>query len=230
MSKKWIWLPDWASDLSLWEDDLTDADASADHVFVPYETMAANLGDVYAIDGMSKAETVVGWGLGAFLLMISAAKRPKAQKWILLSPFADFCDSDGPWNSENILFKAREMHDSKEVALNAFKDQFGEEFSDWPDEWIDAARKMDPARLADGLRFLAQNRINRVVENSEKKLLKSMTLFDVYESNKLEAGKKSYAISMILQDNEKTLNDKQIDAIMSKIIKNLETELGAKLR
>ena len=42
--------------------------------------------------------------------------------------------------------------------------------------------------------------------------------------------KKSYAISMILQDNEKTLNDKQIDAIMNKIIKNLETQLGAKLR
>ncbi len=72
--------------------------------------------------------------------------------------------------------------------------------------------------------------IRRVVESTEKKLLKSMTLFDVYESNKLEAGKKSYAISMILQDNEKTLNDKQIDAIMSKIIKNLETQLGAKLR
>ncbi len=72
--------------------------------------------------------------------------------------------------------------------------------------------------------------IRRVVESTEKKLLKSMTLFDVYESKKLEAGKKSYAISMILQDNEKTLNDKQIDAIMSKIIKNLESQLGAKLR
>ena len=72
--------------------------------------------------------------------------------------------------------------------------------------------------------------IRLVVEGTEKKLLKSMTLFDVYESKKLEAGKKSYAISMILQDDEKTLNDKQIDAIMNKIIKNLETQLGAKLR
>jgi phenylalanyl-tRNA synthetase beta chain len=72
--------------------------------------------------------------------------------------------------------------------------------------------------------------IRQVVEATEKKLLKSMTLFDVYESKKLEAGKKSYAISMILQDDEKTLNDKQIDAIMNKIIKNLETQLGAKLR
>ena len=77
---------------------------------------------------------------------------------------------------------------------------------------------------------VAYDDIRRVVESTEKKLLKPMTLFDVYESKKLEAGKKSYAISMILQDNEKTLNDKQIDAIMSKIIKNLESQLGAKLR
>ena len=88
--------------------------------------------------------------------------------------------------------------------------------------------RRDLALLVD--RQVTYDDIRRVVEGSEKKLLKSMTLFDVYESNKLEAGKKSYAISMILQDNEKTLNDKQIDAIMNKIIKNLETQLGAKLR
>ena len=72
--------------------------------------------------------------------------------------------------------------------------------------------------------------IRRVVENSERKLLKSVSLFDVYESKKLEAGKKSYAISMIIQDDVKTLQDKQIDAIMKKIITNLENQLGAKLR
>jgi len=88
--------------------------------------------------------------------------------------------------------------------------------------------RRDLALLVD--REVTYDDIRRVVESSERKLLKSMTLFDVYESNKLEAGKKSYAISMILQDNDKTLNDKQIDAIMSKIIKNLETQLGAKLR
>ncbi|MBQ0069992.1 MAG: phenylalanine--tRNA ligase subunit beta [Bacteroidales bacterium] len=72
--------------------------------------------------------------------------------------------------------------------------------------------------------------IRRVVESSEKKLLKQVSLFDVYESKKLEAGKKSYAISMIIQDDNKTLQDKQIDAIMKKIITNLENQLGAKLR
>ena len=167
MSEKWIWLPDWASDLSLWEDDLTDADASAKHTFVPYEAMAAHLDDVYAVDGLSKANTVVGWGLGAFLLMLGAAKRPKGQKWILLSPFADFCDESGPWNSENLLFKAREMHSSIDVGLNAFKEQFDDEFSDWPDEWLAAAKKMDATLLANGLKFLAANRIESAIDNSE---------------------------------------------------------------
>ena len=99
MKEKWIWLPDWASDLSLWEDDLTDASASASHTFVPYEKMAQSLDDVYAIEGLSKADTVVGWGMGCLLLMLGAAKRPKGQNWIFLSPYADCCDEEGPWNS-----------------------------------------------------------------------------------------------------------------------------------
>ena len=167
MSEKWIWLPDWASDLSLWEDDLTDADASAKHTFVPYEKMAAHLENVYGIDGLSKANTVVGWGLGAFLLLLGAQNRPKGQKWILLAPFVDFCDENGPWNSEDLLFKAREMHTSLDVGLNAFKEQFDDEFSDWPDEWLDSAKKMNADLLANGLKFLAAHKIEKVIENSE---------------------------------------------------------------
>ena len=72
--------------------------------------------------------------------------------------------------------------------------------------------------------------VKRVVEQSEKRLLKDVTLFDVYEGKNLEAGKKSYAISLTLQDNEKTMQDKQIDAVMAKIITNLEKQLGASLR
>lgn len=74
------------------------------------------------------------------------------------------------------------------------------------------------------------NAIETIAYESERKLLKSVTLFDVYEGKNLEAGKKSYAVSFILQDKDKTLTDKQIDAIMGKIQKNLEEKLGAKLR
>ena len=57
-----------------------------------------------------------------------------------------------------------------------------------------------------------------------------MELFDVYERKNIEAGKKSYAVSFLLQDETQTLNDKMIDKIMSKLVKNLEDKLNAKLR
>jgi len=72
--------------------------------------------------------------------------------------------------------------------------------------------------------------IKKVAIESERKLLKEVTLFDVYEGKNLEAGKKSYAVSFLIQDETKTLNDKQIDAIMTKIITNLTQKFEAKLR
>lgn len=72
--------------------------------------------------------------------------------------------------------------------------------------------------------------IERIAYQSEKKFLKEVDLFDVYEGKNLPEGKKSYAVNFILQDESKTLNDKQIDAIMTKIIANLKKELKAELR
>ena len=65
---------------------------------------------------------------------------------------------------------------------------------------------------------------------SERKLLKNVDLFDVYIGNKLPKGKKSYALSFILQDANKTLNDKQIDKIMSKLQQGFINEFKAELR
>jgi len=73
-------------------------------------------------------------------------------------------------------------------------------------------------------------RIQEIAVSSEKKLLKQITLFDVYEGKNLPEGKKSYAVNFLLQDEEKTLNDKQIDGVMWKIQQNLEKELDAQLR
>ena len=72
--------------------------------------------------------------------------------------------------------------------------------------------------------------IERIAYQSEKTLLKKVNLFDVYEGDKLENGKKSYAVSFHFQDIEKTLTDQVIDACMERIRKNLEKELGANLR
>ena len=72
--------------------------------------------------------------------------------------------------------------------------------------------------------------IEQIARQAEKKLLKSVELFDVYEGKNLPEGKKSYAVNFILQDEQKTLNDKQIDAIMQKLITQLKKQLNAELR
>ncbi|GAA3520320.1 phenylalanine--tRNA ligase subunit beta [Aquimarina addita] len=72
--------------------------------------------------------------------------------------------------------------------------------------------------------------IHTIAKQTEKKLLKNINLFDVYQGKKLPAGKKSYAVSFTIQDDHKTLTDKQIDKIMNKLQHNFETKLGAELR
>ena len=72
--------------------------------------------------------------------------------------------------------------------------------------------------------------IEQAALQCEKKLLKRVSLFDVYEGKGIADGFKSYAVSFILQDKDKTLNDKQIESTMAKIQKTLETQLGAKVR
>jgi phenylalanyl-tRNA synthetase beta chain len=74
------------------------------------------------------------------------------------------------------------------------------------------------------------NQLKQIAERSERKLLREVAVFDVYQGDKLPQGKKSYALSFIIQDDEKTLADKQIDAIMQKLIVNFEKEAGAEIR
>ena len=72
--------------------------------------------------------------------------------------------------------------------------------------------------------------IYEIPKQTEKALLKEVSLFDVYQGKNLPEGKKSYAVSFTLQDESKTLTDSQIEKIMSKLQNNLQTQLGAKLR
>jgi phenylalanyl-tRNA synthetase beta chain len=65
---------------------------------------------------------------------------------------------------------------------------------------------------------------------AERKILKSVTLFDVYRGEKIPEGKKQYAISFVLQDAEKTLTDKYVEETMSKLLKSFESNFGAQLR
>ncbi len=88
--------------------------------------------------------------------------------------------------------------------------------------------KRDLALLIDKSVTFAQ--IKAIAQKTEKKLLKRISLFDVYEGKNMTEGKKSYAVSFYLQDETKTLQDKQIEKIMEQLIANFKRELGAELR
>ena len=88
--------------------------------------------------------------------------------------------------------------------------------------------KRDFALLLD--KHVTFKELHEIGFKTEKKLLKNINLFDVYEGKNLPEGKKSYAVTFTLQDNNGTLTDKQIDKIMSKLQKNYERELNAELR
>lgn len=96
------------------------------------------------------------------------------------------------------------------------------EISKFPEVRRDLALLVDSATSFEQLYSIARQ--------TEKSLLKEISLFDVYEGKNLPEGKKSYAVSFTLQDSNKTLTDEQIDKIMNKIRQNLETQAGAQLR
>ena len=74
------------------------------------------------------------------------------------------------------------------------------------------------------------NKLKKIAFKTEKNILNSIELFDVYEGDKLPRGKKSYGVSFYFQDPKKTLTDKHVDKIMGKLQNQFEKELGAKLR
>lgn len=88
--------------------------------------------------------------------------------------------------------------------------------------------KRDFALLLDN--NISFTEVYEIAKKTEKKLLKSVSLFDVYEGKNLPKGKKSYAVSFTLQDDNKTLTDNQIDKIMNKLQRNFEEKLQAELR
>ena len=131
MDEKWVWLPDFASDMGLWEDDLVSISPAADHVFVPYEKMAVCLENLYGMTELASASTVVAWGLGAFALLKNAGQRPEGQKWILLSPFADYCSDESEWTAENLSFIAHQTLTASDATVHAFYDLLEDELGEW---------------------------------------------------------------------------------------------------
>lgn len=148
----------------------------------------------------------ISLGLGKVTLVdFGLIKKPVLNHFDISQPvlYADF-------NWDNII---------KVISSNAIKFK---EIPKYPEVKRDFALLLDESVTFDSILTIAKQ--------TEKQLLKSVNLFDVYEGKNLPEGKKSYAVSFTLQDERKTLTDKQIDKIMSKLQQNFEKQLGAELR
>ncbi len=158
----------------------------------------------YADDLLSEALTI--YSLRGNKLAVYGIVHPKIRKVADIDQEVYFADLN--WNT--ILSE-----------LSEHKVQYSE-LSKFPEV------KRDLAMLLDKSVTFAE--IEKIAYETERKILKKVNLFDVYEGKNLEAGKKSYAVSFLLQDDSKTLTDGQIESIMKKLLGNFESKLGAKLR
>ena len=158
----------------------------------------------YADDLLSEALTV--YSAAGHKLAVYGIVHPKIRKVTDIDQEVYFADLN--WNA--IL-----------AELGIHKVQYTE-LSKFPEV------KRDLALLLD--KHITFAEIEKIAFETERKLLKKVNLFDVYEGKNLEAGKKSYAVSFLLQDESKTLTDNQIESIMKKLQSNFESKLGAKLR
>lgn len=112
------------------------------------------------------------------------------------------------------------------------------------EKWVDIASKKKPYKLAEIPKFPGSTRdlallldkdikyfdLYKAAFETEKKLLQSVNLFDVYEGKNLPEGKKSYALNFFIQDENKTLTDQDIDKVMKKLLDRFSTQFHAELR
>jgi len=158
----------------------------------------------YADDLLSEALTI--YSPRGFKLSVLGVVSPKIRKKMDIEQEVFYADIN--WN---VLLKEIGKHKPSFTEIPKFPEV-----------------KRDLALLLDKSVNFAE--IEKIAFDTERKLLKKVTLFDVYEGKNLESGKKSYAVSFILQDETKTLTDGQIDGIMRKMLSNFESKLDAKLR
>jgi phenylalanyl-tRNA synthetase beta chain len=126
-----------------------------------------------------------------------------------------------PFDIDNEVYFADINWKELKAAVRKMKISFTE-LSKYP------AVRRDLALLLD--KDIPFSEIEKIAYETERKCLKEVKLFDVYEGKGLEAGKKSYAVSFVLQDENQTLNDKAIDKIMTRMVANLTSKLNATLR
>lgn len=159
----WTWLSGLASDLNVWEDELSLADLDAEHTFVSYVEEIPVLQDLYSLSAVQNADVLVGMDFSALVMLKNLHRRPSGQRWILLAPILNFCAGEDAWPEKQVLLMAKEVQKMPKVALQGVLDLFGPADEENQDLWMETALKMNPESIAQGFEYLASAKIEEPV-------------------------------------------------------------------
>ncbi len=149
------WISGWASDISIWEDEICERFPGYSHRFVGYSDLISSEEFV-----VPKSEIVVGWSMGTLVLLRNLHKKPKEQKWILVCPIADFCAA-GCWPHKAVSATTPKIFSALMGKISEIEKE----------KWLENAMRYSPKQLALGLDYLAQNKADLTMPCQNVELL-----------------------------------------------------------
>jgi len=157
------WVSGWASDISLWENEIYERFPDFSHRFVDYF-------DLLSEPNIGKAGFVVGWSMGTLVLLRNLHKISNEQKLILVCPIADFC-AKGCWSLSAVRATKQGILQNTEQTLMSFSALMGNMEREDREKWVENAMRYAPKLLAEGLDYLMQNKADTSELGSNVKLL-----------------------------------------------------------
>jgi hypothetical protein len=168
------WVSGWASDISIWEDEIYERFPNFSHRFVDYWDLLS--ADSDEIPGIGRAGVVVGWSMGTLALLRNLSQKPKEQRWILVCPIADFC-APGCWSRAAVRTLKFGIQVTKGYLPNAaanatglasFSVLFGDSVpKEKKEKWLENAMRYSPEQLTAGLNYLMQKKADLSVITNE---------------------------------------------------------------
>ncbi|MDR1812435.1 MAG: hypothetical protein LBQ87_06395 [Candidatus Fibromonas sp.] len=144
------WVSGWASDISIWEDEIYKRFPDFSHRFVDYWDLIS--ADSDEIPGIGRAGIVVGWSMGTLALLRNLSQKPKEQRWILVCPIADFCAC---WPRAAV----------RATTPKSFSDLMDDVPKEEREKWLENAMRYSPEQLTAGLNYLIQKKADLSAAN-----------------------------------------------------------------
>ena len=162
------WVSGWASDLSVWEDLIYEKFPNYSHRFIDYYDLIPNPDDFLNDNPrILESEIVVGWSMGTLAMLRNLSKKPSMQKWILLCPIANFCDSHSKATVRAMRQGIKESTQQTLMQFSALMDMPKSE----REKWIENAQRYTPEQLGFGLDYLMNITADNFEADENVKLL-----------------------------------------------------------